>query len=377
MCVSERYDSNVFYRPPTPGLQRDDFVTNVNAALRVNHNGDYASGVLNVGGFSETYIKNPDLNYLGTNDSLSLNLDNSIKRLLPSASLSVIDSVRYTPLPPGFVNPAAGTSPSDPTNLQNTYAQGFLASRTNNLINNGTVSTSYATTASTSLNASYSHAIIRFGSSSSTQGLSLSDSTTQTGTVGGIAQLSGLDTVNVRYAHAQSEFSSGSASILSKIDSATIGWSRTLTPNLRAELGGGGILISPGQTTTYSANAALIMNFLNNSATISYAHSAFPIFYGGGGVLIGDSFSLSAIQNIDRQWQLAETASYVHTSGAGGLNAVTYDSFAAGGDIQYWVTSIWSTALGYRYTKFTSDSGSVKTDFDRHVIALSVGATWE
>jgi hypothetical protein len=198
--------------------------------------------------------------------------------------------------------------------------------------------------------------------------------------VGGTAQLSGLDTLNVRYAHTQIErtLSSPSSSFPSSsfiIDSATIGWSRTLTPNLSAELGGGGILISPG-ITTYAANAALIMSSLNNSATISYARSAIPNFYGGGGVLIGDLFSLSAIQKIDRQWQLAESASYAHSSSGSGLNALTYDSIVAGGDIQYWVTSIWSTALSYSYTKFTRESGSVKTDFDRHVITLSVSATW-
>jgi hypothetical protein len=197
--------------------------------------------------------------------------------------------------------------------------------------------------------------------------------------VGGTAQLSGLDTLNVRYAHTQTELTPSSTSSSTSrsfiIDSATFGWSRTLTHNLRAELGGGGILISPGQTT-YAANAALIMNTLNNSATISYSRSAFPSFYGAGGILIGDSFSLSAIQKIDQQWQLAESASYAHTSGGSGLNALTYDSFVAGGDIQYWVTSIWSTSLSYSYTKFTRESGSVKTDFDRHVITLSVSATW-
>jgi hypothetical protein len=380
MCVSERYDSNVFYRPSTPGLQRDDFVANVNPMLRVNHNGDYVSGVLTVRGYSETYAKNPGLNYFGTNDSLSLNLDKSIKRLLPNASLTVIDNFTYTPLPPGFVNPAAGTSPNDPGNIQNVYAQGFLAFRTNNLINNATVSTSYATTTSTNLNASYSYSILRFGSSPSTQGLSLFNTTAQTGAVGGIAQLSGVDTVNVKYAHTQTEVTSSSTSGLFEIDSATFGWLRKLTPNLRAELGGGGILISPGRTT-YAANAALIMDSLKNAATISYSHTAFPNFTGAGGVaggiLIGDVFSLSVIQKIDRQWQMAESASYVHTSGGSGLSPLTFDSFLAGGDIQYWVTSIWSTALSYSYAKFNQETGSTHRDFVRQVITISVRATWE
>ena len=186
--------------------------------------------------------------------------------------------------------------------------------------------------------------------------------------------MSEVDTVNVNYSHVQSEFQRGATSSLFKIDSATIGWSRTLTPSLRAELGGGGILISPG-LTTYAANAALIMNSANNSATISYVRSAFPGF-AGAGVLIGDRVSLSATHMVARQWQLSESASYVHSSRAGGLNAQTFDSFNAGGDIQYWMTDVWSTALSYNYTKFTSKSGSFNTDFDRHAIMLSVIASW-
>ena len=375
MCVSERYDSNVFYSPPRPGLQRYDFVTNVNPMLRVYHNGDYASSVLTLGGFDETYIKNPELNYLGTNDTLSLDLDKSIKRWLPNASLIVLDTFSYTPLPPGFINPASGTSPGAPENNQNVFAQGIQGFRTNNLMNNGTVSTSYATTALTSLNASYNYAILRFKGTPSTQGpANLFNTTTQTGTVGGTSRLTGFDTLNVKFAHSQSEFDRGATSSLFKTDSATIGWSRTLTPNLSTELGGGGILISPG-ITTYAANAALIMNFLNSSGTISYAHTVFPDFINGG-ILTGDLFSLSAVQIIDLQWQLTESANFSHTSGGSVVNTSTRNSYFASVDMQYWVTRIWSTALSYDYMNFSTLSGSVKTELDRHAITLSIRATW-
>jgi hypothetical protein len=381
ICVSERYDSNVFFAPSTPGLRRDDFVTNVNPMFRVTHKGDYASGFLNLGGFSETYVNNPGLNFFGSTGNLYLNLDNSIKGLVPNAGLTITDTVTYTPLPPGFVNPAAGTSPGAPTNIQNIYAQGILAFRANNLINNGTVSTSYATTASTIVNASYSHAMLRFGSSpfpsqgGTLGGVGLFDTTTQTGTVGGTARLSGVDTLNVKYSHAQSEFSVGSASSLFKMDTATIGWSRTLTPNLSAELGGGGILISPG-LTTYAANAALILNHLNTSATISYVRSAFPSFIGVAIPVVGDAVSVSARQNIAQQWQLRGAANYSHSSGGSGLNALTVDSYAGSMDLYYWVNRTWSTALSYDYMKFSQQFGAAKFQFDRHVITLSLKATW-
>jgi hypothetical protein len=192
--------------------------------------------------------------------------------------------------------------------------------------------------------------------------------------VGGASQLTGFDTLNVKYAHSQSEFNRGATSSLFKTDSATIGWSRTLTPNLTTELGGGGILISPG-IITYAANAALIMNFLNSSGTISYAHTVFPDFINGG-ILTGDLFSLSAVQIIDRQWQLTESANYSHTSGGSVVNTSTRNSYFASVDMQYWVTSIWSTALSYDYMNFSAQSGSVRTELDRHAITLSIRATW-
>lgn len=378
LCVSERYDSNVFYAPSTPGLQRDDFVTNVNPMLRVNHNGDYASGILNLGGFSETHVKNPDLNYLGTRDTLFLNLDNSIKRLFPDAGLKIFDSFSLTRLPPGFDSPVAGTSPSDPINTQDVFAQGILFRRANNLINSGTVSASYATTALTSLQASYTHSMIHFqGAPSTTGGVNLFNTTTQTGTVSGIARMSELDTLHLNYSHAQTEFTRGSISSSFKVDSVTTGWSRTLTSNLNAEVGGGVIQINPG-ITTYAANAALVMNFLNNSATLSYSHSAFPSYMAVvPTVIVGDVFVLSAVHKIGRQWQLNETGSYGHRSGGSGINSVTYTTYRAGVDLYYWVNSIWSTALSYDYSNFSSDVGTSATSFDRQVITLSVRATWE
>ena len=119
------------------------------------------------------------------------------------------------------------------------------------------------------------------------------------------------------------------------------------------------------------------MNFSNNSATISYSHSAFPSYVARAPIItIGDIFSLSAVQKLDRQWQLVETANYGHRSGGSGLNSLTFNSYRAGVDLYYWVTSIWSTALSYDYTKFTLESGSVTSDIDRQAITLSVRANW-
>ena len=380
ICVSERYDSNVYFAPPTPGLRRDDFVTNVNPQLRVNHHGEYADGYLEAGGFSETYINSPGLNYIGTADTLYLNLDNSIRRLLPNATLSITDNVRYTPTPPGFSNPIAGTSPGSPANIQNIYAQGLLSYRANNLTNNATVLTSYNVTPLTSLNASYSHAILRFGAApvTSASQLTLFDTTSQTATIGAKTQLSARDTLSVTYSRSQSEFISHATSIPStffNVDSAILGWARTLTSYLTAQIGGGAIVIDPG-LTTYALNASVMLNTPNHNATISYARSAAPSYIGVGVPIISDSFSLTAIQKIALQWQLAETAAYVHSSGGSSPATVRYDSYFASVDLYYWMTNIWSTALSFDYMNFDSEFASAKTSYDRYTVTISLKAAW-
>jgi hypothetical protein len=345
--------------------------------LRINHNGDYATGFLDMGGFNETYVNNSGLNFLGSNGTLSLNLDNTVKRVLPNASLLITDAVSYAPLPPGFVNPVAGTAPGAPVNIQDIFARGILFTRTNRITNSGTVSAAYATSASTSVNASYSHALLRFLSDSATAQGGVFDTTTQTATAGGNARLSGVDTLNVRYSYAQSEFSVGSTpSSFFKTHTATAGWSRILTPNFSAEVGGGGIVIDPGRVT-YAVNAALIMSFLNSRATISYARSSFPSFAGVPTQVIGDVVSLSAVQQISPQWQLRGTANYSHSSGESGVTTIRFDSYGGSIDVAYLIAKNWSTALGYTYLRFDQEFGATKSEFDRHVVMFSVRATWE
>lgn len=373
LCVSERYDSNVFFRPATKGLKREDYVTSVNPSLRINHNGNYAAGFLDVEGISETYVNNSGLNFLGSNGTFSFSLDNTIRKIIPNASLFISDAVRYAPLPPGFVNPAAGTNPGAPGNIQDVFSQGILFQRANRITNNGTVTASYATSSSTRVEASYSHALLRFLVPSA----GLFDTTTQIGTIGGIAELSAVDRLNVRYSFAHSEFGGATGPAVSfKSHTATAGWSRILTPNLTAEAGGGGIVIDPGRTT-YAANTAITFNYATTKATLSYARSAFPSFSGVPTQLVGNVVSLSATQQITQEWELIGSANYSHSSGTQGATPIKFDSYGGSLNLAYFISRIWSTALGYSYIRFSRDFGVPRDQFDRHVVMFSVRASWE
>jgi hypothetical protein len=387
LCVSERYDTNVYFAPKTSAtssLRFDDFVNDVVPSVRVNHNGNYASGYVNAGAFGETYVYNTGLNYVGFTGNLDLNLDNSVKRLLPNASLQVIDFGRYTPVPPGFVNPAAGTSPSAPVNSQNAFAQGILAYRTNTLTNVVNVISSYAISPLTSLKASYSNSIIRYGSSQVPTGAgqfgTLFNSTVNSESVGGSTRLSELDVMSLTYIHSDIAYTSATTQTF-QTDSASLGWSRTLTPTLKSELGGGGILINPG-LTSWVANAALILTLPNNRATLSYARTAFPSVVGTATPVIGNLVSLSAIQDLSSEWQLTERASFIQSTGAtsstnSGSTKVQFTTYTASVDLYYWMTRIWSTGLSFDYQNYDSESAGTKYAFNRYVITFGVKATLE
>jgi long-subunit fatty acid transport protein len=122
------------------------------------------------------------------------------------------------------------------------------------------------------------------------------------------------------------------------------------------------------------------MNSQNNSATISYIRSAFPSIQQVAGPVVANIFSLSATQNLDQQWQLAETVNYAHGSSSGGnaLNSINYNSYAASVDVYYWVTQFWSTALSYDYMKYNFDSGGAPGQvWARHAVTFSVRVFWE
>jgi hypothetical protein len=150
-----------------------------------------------------------------------------------------------------------------------------------------------------------------------------------------------------------------------------------LTPNLSAEIGGGGIAIDPGRIT-YAANGALIMNFVNTRATIGYARSVFPNFLGVPTQVVANVVSLSAVQQIGPQWQVTGGANYSQGSRTTeAANSIKFNSYGGSVDLVYMVTRIWTTALGYSYQRFDQDFGTTKNQFDRHVVMFSLRASWE
>ena len=405
LCVSERFDSNVVF---ASSGSSHDYVTHVAPRVLVKHSGEYVSGTFDVSGINETYAKNSGLNFFGGGGSFSLNFDKTIKRLLPNASFGIMESVRYIPLPPSFVNPVAGTSPGDPINPQDAFALGQIAFRTNNLTNNAGANFSYTISPATRVELSYSNGIIRYGASPLRQTITtpLFDITTHTGTVAGIAHITGADTMSVRYSFTDTAFNSVTT-ITSGVTNTTafdrafqshaalLGWSRVLTPYLASELRGGATVINSNASsnsassvlTTWAMNADLIFTDPNYPVTLSFARAAYPSLLGDATPVISNIVSLSASQRLGRDWQLAESANYSQSTGAtsannSGANRARFTTYRVGVDLYYWITRVWAASLSYDYMWFDQEftdlsSRRVSSQFDRHSVTLGVKVTWE
>ena len=391
LCVSERYDSNVFFSTSAT----HDYVTHVAPKVLVKHAGEYASGTLEATGMNETYARNPGLNFLGGGGTLSLSLDRTIKRFLPNASFGITDSVRYTPLPPSFVNPVAGTSPIDPINAQDAFARGVIAFRTNTFSNTGGANLAYMISPRVNIDFAYSSALTRYGSSDLQRSVQaqLFDITSHTGSMGGNIRISESDTLNARYSFVDTKFRSADTGVAGlsttpRIDAAfqthtgLLGWSRVFTPYLKSQLAGGVVLVDPG-LISWSMNAELLFINPTYPVTLTYSRSAFPSILGQATPVIGNTVSLSASQRLSSDWQLAETANFSQSNGAtasndSGSNRLRFTTYRATVDLYYWMTRVWAAALSYDYMKFDSEFGSGRSfSFDRHAMTLGVKATWE
>jgi hypothetical protein len=375
LTVSERYDSNVFFGVVSPGVKPDDYVTNVSPQLTANHKGQLLSGTM-TGGFSaEAYVRNPGLNYIGFNGGVQLSLDNMIKTILPKATLSIGDSARYTPQPPAFFTP----SPTDQTQeAENSFVRGLQAARVNSVTNNGIVSGTYLLFPNTTLQASYAHAMIRFGSTNtSTTGGAALNTTMQTATAGGLVQITRADTLNITSQFVQSEIGSGGASVVFQTEGATIGWTRVLTPSLSTTAAAGAVVLTPGSSLHYVGNASLTWKLRTMDLKLTYSRTVFPSFLINAAPLVSQVVTASLSQVFSERLLTTVNLNYGHSEGATATSdSLSFDSYGAGLVTTYQLDRVWSVGGAYSFYHFANQFGAQSFQFDRHTLTLTVKAVW-
>lgn len=377
LALSERYDSNVYF---ISGGPFEDYVTTASPQLRVVHRGQLVEGTVGGGLTAEAYVKNPGLNYVGTNAVINLNLDGAMNKLVRGLGLTISDRYRYTPQPPAF---AASTGSDE---LPDSVVIGIQARRANSTINAGNVAMSYAVSPRLSFSSTYADLRRQFGSQSSipTAGIqqnslltNLIDTTFQTVTSGPVLKVSPIDTVTLFHQYQKGTFDvQGSKSDFST-QGAVAGWTREVTPTVTASMTGGVAVFSNTNNLQYVGSASLLWDGQDSSLMLSYKRMIAPNFSGAAVPLLSQVVAATATHHVTRDFSVILNGRYGNNQSIPDSSLAEYKSYSVTPSAQYKVNRAMTATLSYTYSLFDRTVSSQESSFHRNIVMLRIFAEWE
>ena len=373
IAVTERYDSNVFFRARSPGLEdQSDYVTSVAPQIRGLYSGSEMTVNATVGANAQYYVKNTNFNYVGTNAALFLNLSPMLDRLWQGMTFTIADSFRYTPQPPSFL---VGNHEGD---TSNPFLTGQQVGRVNSTSNTANASVTAPLTQTLSLTGGYSYGFLRFGSSQVQQTAVLLDSSFQTFTGGLSMRLSPQDSVTLNFIDSEFRYKQNGGSISSR--SGIVGWNHAFSPAVTLASSAGATIVerqSSGASSTVAPRGYAGLTWKDNttSLTMAYAVTIVPSNQSSAQPLLVDvvTFSMTQMTPIPQLVGLA-SVNYGRGDeiGSKSVNAVSYTSYAASGGIVYKFTPQTFLNLTYQYANYDNQFGATNNSFDRHVVSISI-----
>jgi len=373
LSVSERYDSNVFF---IPGQNNEDFVTSMSPQVRVEHNGRLLTGSLMVGATAELYVNNPELNYLGVNGGLTLNLTNMLARILPRATLAVTDFVQVTPQLPAFLNPEAQAA-----GQPDTFARGIQPARANSIQNTVSVSGTYTFTPIVSLQASYSLSFLDFGKTFATPSAGgFYNTTSQSASLGVQARVTRQDSLSVSYTPSLAKFGEGSGVISSfSGHNGSLAWNHTWTPSLSGSLTAGATLLDLGTGSlevAYTGTASVTWTARNTPVSLSYSRGVSPSYFSAGTALVSNVVTSSASYPLTALLSISGSANYAYNESTADAVPLSFQSYGGTVGLSYALTRMFSLNASYNYNRFDQSSGGIDSTFDRQLATLTISGAW-
>ena len=372
LFVTERYDSNVLLQPTNVIA---DYVTNITAGARVNHSGDMVVTTLSGGFTSEVYALHPGLNYIGTNGTLNLGLDNAVGKVVRGLRLSISDTVVYTPRLQGWLTPEA---------QPNSFVSGVQTYRTNSLTNISNVLSAYALSPVDQIRASYSYQMLKF----------YNTETLGSGVTGGLFNTNvhifstGLEhninptdsiVVSYQYQHMLFELNTGGPVFDVAVNGAMVTLKKSITREWSAEVSPGAAIVSNvPEGPQWTMQAALRWNDARLSSGVAYNRSIVPGFFVAGAAMVNNIVSLFLSRNITSQWNIGAQANYGLSNSLSSANgSIGFESYGGRGFVNYGFYPGFVASVIGTYDKFTfNTAGSGNQSMDRQTVMLSLTAEW-
>jgi hypothetical protein len=373
VAVSGTYDTNVLF---VENQQKDDFVTRITPQVTAELKGRLMSGSLQAGLTGAFYVHNPDLNYLGANGGLNLNLDNLVNRVIPRLKVQLADFVGYSPQPPAFLNPearAAGQS--------DIFARGIQVARADSIQNTTSITGSYTLLPRISLNAAYSYSFMKFFNAFATPDAgTFVDTTSHSASVGVQTAVTRQDNLSVSYAYSLSSFGEGASGVGSfSSHSGALTWARRFTPTLSGSLAGGATAAVPDSgpsSLNFTGSATLIWTQGRVPFSFNLSRAVVPSNFVAGTALISDTVSISAGFPLTQRLAVTGSANYGQNSSS--FTGTSLDFYSVGGTIgfNYALLPGINAHVTYNYNYFSQDSEGMSSQFNRHVAAFAISALW-
>lgn len=379
LYVQERYDSNVYF---IPGQNLEDYVTSIGPQLKVVHRGQLIEGTISGGANGEVYVKNPGLNYIGTNALLNVNFDKALSELVKGAGLEISDTFYYTPQPPAFATSGTGQIPES-------FQRGIQAQRRNAFTNGATANASYEVTPLLKLRGIYLDQRIRFGGATftpppGTTGVgtpatpaTFINTTFQTFTTGPEYKLTPLDVVSVYYQYQKGGFNQNGAETGFTTQGALLGWTRKLSSTFTASIQGGVLVFSGTNDLQYQGTASLTYLSRDTDVTLSYSRAISPSFFTAGVPLLSQIVGATVRYRFTEHFIASIFASYARNESVPDSSLLKFESYSVTPGLEYKFNRVFTGSLSYTRGDFTQEFGGGSFYFARNMVALRLTAEWQ
>ncbi len=374
--LSERYDSNVFF---VQGANLEDYVTTVSPQVKVVHRRQFVEGTISGGVTAEAYVKNPGLNYVAGNGLLDLNLDRAMNELVRGLGLRIFDTFYYTPQPPAFAAPTAGS------NVPPDFVRGIQVQRANSHFNFGTAEASYSISPVLDIVATYRDQRVRFGNPipapDGTITASFIDTTFQSVTAGPVIKTSPLDTVKLWYLYQKGLFDFSGETPSFSAQGAIAGWTRSITPTLKASVEGGMVVLNISSNVSSNvqplATASLEWRGRNTDLTLSYSRVVAPSFFGTPTPLLSQVVTGTVAHRVTQSLVLSLNANYALNYSIPDSSLLQFTSYAVTPSIDYKINRALTATLSHTRSEFLQEFSLQELRFERNVVLLSLFAEWK
>ena len=372
ITLSERYDSNVFF---APGGNGEDYVTTGSPQLKVVHKRQLIEGTVGGGITAEAYVKNSQLNYVGYNGVVELNLDGAMNELVRGLGLRISDTYYQTPLLQSFAAPAGGEQPPE------SFTRGIQARRANSSTNLGKVAASYGLSPILSFISTYTDQRIRFGSpvSTPTGGIQASviDTTFQTVESGPVIKLSSIDTVTLFHLYQKGAFGSQDSKSDFSAHGASAGWTSLVTRTLTTSITGGVTVLSTLNDPQYLGSASLLWMEQDNDFTLSYSRTIMPSFSVSGVPLLNQGVTATATHRMAESFSVSLKGNYAINQSIPDSSVLKFESYSVTPRVEYKVNRFMTATLYYTHSVFSQANLSQESSFDRNLVMVSIFSEWK